>query len=209
MDIAKFRKKPLLGIMRGIKPDVIEPLAEAVISGGLETVEITMNTDNAPALIRSMVKAGRGRLTIGAGTVLTMNELESALDAGATFIVMPALIRDVIDTCVKQKIPVFPGALTPHEVFEAAQAGAAMVKIFPAKFFGPEYFRELKGPFNKIELLACAGVTPENMKDYFASGASAVSFGASVFRKEWLDSKDFKSITSRVSDYVRQLPRQG
>jgi 2-dehydro-3-deoxyphosphogluconate aldolase/(4S)-4-hydroxy-2-oxoglutarate aldolase len=195
--------------MRGIKPEVIEPLAEAVISGGLETVEITMNTDNAPALIRSMVKAGRGRLTIGAGTVLTMEELQSALDAGATFIVMPALIRDVAQYCVKNKIPAFPGALTPQEIYQASQAGASMVKVFPAKFFGPEYFREIKGPFNDIELLACAGVTPENMKDYFASGASAVSFGASVFKKEWLDSKDFKSITSRVSDYVRQLPRQG
>jgi 2-dehydro-3-deoxyphosphogluconate aldolase/(4S)-4-hydroxy-2-oxoglutarate aldolase len=206
MDIAKFKKKPLLGIMRGVKPDTIEPLAEAIVSAGLETVEITMNTENAPVLIRSMAKASRGRFSIGAGTVLSVAELKSALDAGATFIVMPALIRDVIDTCVKQKIPVFPGALTPHEILEAWKAGATMVKIFPAKFFGPEYFREIKGPFNKIELLACAGVTPENMKDYFTSGASAVSFGASVFKKEWLDKKDFKSIESRVRDYVKQLP---
>ena len=206
MDIAKFRKKPLLGIMRGVKPDDIDPLAEAAISAGLETIEITMNTDNAPTLIRSMVRAAKGRLAIGAGTVLTMEDLKTALDAGATFIVMPVLIRDVAETCAKNRIPVFPGALSPQEIYDAWQAGATMVKVFPAKLFGPEYFREIKGPFEKIELLACAGVTPENMKDYFACGASAVSFGASVFKREWLDKKDFKSITNRIKDYIREMP---
>jgi 2-dehydro-3-deoxyphosphogluconate aldolase/(4S)-4-hydroxy-2-oxoglutarate aldolase len=205
VDITKFRKKPLMGIMRGVKTDDIEPLAEAAISAGLETIEITMNTDNAPTLIRSMVRAAKGRLAIGAGTVLTMEDLKAALDAGATFIVMPVLIRDVAEICVKNKIPVFPGALSPQEIYDAWQAGAAMVKIFPAKLFGPEYFREIKGPFDKIELLACAGVTPENMKDYFTCGASAVSFGASVFKREWLDKKDFKSIANRIKDYVKEM----
>lgn len=206
MDIAKFKKKPLMGIIRGVKLDVIEPLAEAVIAAGLETVEITMNTDNAPLLIRSLSKAAKGRLTVGAGTVLTIPELESAMDAGATFIVMPSVVREVTEHCAKNRIPVFPGALTPKEIYDAWRSGATMVKVFPAKFFGPEYFREIKGPFNKIELLACAGVTPENMKDYFACGASAVSFGASVFRKEWLDKGDFRSVADRVGGYVRSLP---
>lgn len=206
MDIDVFKKRPLLGILRGAKLDVIEPLIETVISAGLETIEITMNTPNAPELIRAAVAAGKKRITIGAGTVLTIEDLENALNAGATFIVMPVLVREVVTYCVGRKIPVFPGALTPHEIYDAWQAGATMVKVFPAKFFGPEYFREIKGPFNNIELLACAGVTPENMKDYFASGASAVTFGASVFRKEWLADKDFKSIERSIVNYVRQLP---
>lgn len=206
MDLNRFKKKPLMGIMRGVKPDEIDPLAEAMISAGLETIEITMNTEGAGALIRSMVKAAKGRLAVGAGTVLAMADLKSALDAGATFIVMPALIRDVAEYCVKNKIPVFPGALTPQEIYDAWHAGASMVKVFPAKVFGPEYFREIKGPFNNIELLACAGVTPENMKDYFKCGASAVSFGASVFKREWLDRKDFRSVSGRIRDYVNNLP---
>ncbi|MCX5706127.1 MAG: bifunctional 4-hydroxy-2-oxoglutarate aldolase/2-dehydro-3-deoxy-phosphogluconate aldolase, partial [Candidatus Omnitrophica bacterium] len=96
----------------------------------------------------------------------------------------------------------FPGAFTPGEIYQAWNAGATYVKVFPAKFFGPEYFREIKAPFNNIELLACSGVAPENMKDYFAAGASAVSFGASVFRKEWLAAKDFKSITQAVKRFM-------
>lgn len=195
-----------MGIMRGIKHEEIAPLAEAVIEGGLETVEITMNTVGAPDLIRKMVSSAKGRLAIGAGTVLSIGDLEKAIDAGATFIVMPALIREVVEACVKKKVPVFPGALTPQEIYDAWQAGATMVKVFPAKVFGPEYFREIRGPFNNIELLACAGVTPENVKDYFKCGASAVSFGASVFKREWLDKKEFGVIAARVRDYVSALP---
>ena len=98
--------------------------------------------------------------------------------------------------------PVFPGAFTPQEVYQAHNAGATMVKVFPAKLFGPEYLRELKGPFNDIELLACSGVTPDNLKDYFANGASAVSFGASVFRKDWLAKGDFQAIAHAVKKFV-------
>lgn len=193
-----FKKKPILGILRGANLDIIEPLIETVISSGLETLEITMNTQGASELIKKAKKASRGRLVLGAGTVLTIKDLKSALKSGATFIVMPVLVNDVVRYCAKHKIPVFPGALSPQEIYLAYEAGATMVKVFPAKFFGPEYFREIKGPFKDIELLACGGVTAENLKDYFSSGANAVSFGASVFRKDWLLNKDFKSVGQAV-----------
>ncbi|MFA5261662.1 MAG: bifunctional 4-hydroxy-2-oxoglutarate aldolase/2-dehydro-3-deoxy-phosphogluconate aldolase, partial [Candidatus Omnitrophota bacterium] len=91
------------------------------------------------------------------------------------------------DFCVGHNIPFFPGALTPLEIYQAWQAGAAMVKVFPAKFFGPAYFKEIKGPFADIALLACGGVTPETLPSYFTNGASAVAFGGSIFRREWLN----------------------
>jgi 2-dehydro-3-deoxyphosphogluconate aldolase / (4S)-4-hydroxy-2-oxoglutarate aldolase len=202
MDIAVFKKKPILGILRGIEIDLIEPLIETVVSAGLETLEITMNTPQAPELIHRSKQISGKRLTLGAGTVLTQQDLKMALGVGASFIVMPVLVREIVEYCVKHKIPVFPGALTPQEIYQAHVAGATMVKVFPAKFFGPEYFREIKGPFNKIELLACAGVTPKNLKDYFVSGASAVSFGASIFRKDWLAAKDFKAIGRAVKSFL-------
>ena len=107
MDIKRFKKLPILGILRGVEMDEISPLVEAVTAGGLETIEITMNTSGAPELIREMVKASRGRLTIGAGTVLSMDSLKAALDAGATFIVMPTLVSGITEYCVKNKIAVF------------------------------------------------------------------------------------------------------
>ncbi len=202
MDVAVFKKKPIFGILRGAGEGIIEPLIETVIEAGLETLEITMNTAGAGELIRKAKRVAAGRLTLGAGTVLSMEDLKLAIKSGATFIVMPVLIKEVVTYCVKRKIPAFPGAFTPQEIFTAWEAGATMVKVFPAKFFGPEYFREIKGPLNKIELLACSGVTPENMHDYFSSGASAVTFGASVFRKDWLLNKDFKAIGQAVKKFM-------
>ena len=202
MDVAVLKKKPILGIIRGVEESQIEPLIETVIDAGLETLEITMNTPGAPELIRRAKQVAAGRLTLGAGTVLSMKDLKLALKSGATFIVTPVLIKQVVEFCVKNKIPVFPGALSPGEIYHAWNAGATMVKVFPAKFFGPEYFREIKGPFNNIQLLACSGVTPENMKDYFASGATAVSFGESVFKKDWLRNKDFKAIGQAVKRFM-------
>lgn len=204
MDIAKFRKKPVLGILRGITSDCIEPLTETVVSAGLGAIEITMNTKDAASLINKMVRCAKGRISVGAGTVLGMDPLRSALDAGASFIVMPVLIENIVRYCVKNKIPVFPGALTPQEIYNAWNAGATMVKVFPSNFFGPEYFKEIKGPFNDIELLACGGVTPENMREYFDCGAGAVSFGANVFKKEWLAKKDFASIGAAVRRYIEE-----
>jgi 2-dehydro-3-deoxyphosphogluconate aldolase / (4S)-4-hydroxy-2-oxoglutarate aldolase len=204
MDVKRFKQQPLLGILRGITADMVGPLIESVFSAGLETIEITMNTEGAPQLIAQAVKASRKKLTIGAGTVLSMKDLRAALQAGATFIVMPVVVEDVIRFCVKNKIPVFPGALTPQEIYTAWNLGATMVKVFPAKCFGPEYFKEIRGPFGNIALLACSGVTPETMCDYFKNGASAISFGASVFRNEWLKKKDFNSITNALKDYTNR-----
>lgn len=205
MDIEKFKRLPILGILRGIDIESVEPLVEASISAGLKTIEITMNTRGAAMLIEKAVAIGGKRLTVGAGTVLGVKSLEIAFDAGATFIVTPVLVEDVMKYCVKNKIPVFPGALSVQEIYNAWNAGATMVKVFPSGSFGPKYFKEIKGPFNDIELLACGGVTPENMKEYFSSGASAVAFGEGVFKKEWLADKDFKSIGEAVKRYVDVL----
>jgi len=206
MNALQFRKKPIMGIVRGVELEQIEPLIDTVISSGLETLEITMNTKNATQIIGEAARIAQRRLMLGAGTVLNMDSLKRALDSGATFIVMPTLIGDVLAYCVKHKIPVFPGALTPQEIYYAWKEGATMVKVFPAKCFGPEYFREVKGPFNDIELMAVAGVTPQNMREYFAFGASAVAFGASVFKKEWLQKNDYSSISCAIKAYIGQLP---
>lgn len=201
MQLDRFRRLPLLGIVRGIGVDVVEPLTDVVIDAGLETIEITMNTAAAPELIRRMSTRAGTRLMVGAGTVLDVDMLGAARDAGASFIVMPCLIPTVTERCVADGVPVFPGALTPHEIHNAHVAGATMVKVFPAAAFGPSYLREIKGPFADIELLACGGVSAENMADYFSCGASAVAFGGSVFRREWLAAGEL----GRVRDEVHKL----
>ena len=202
MDVSRFKKLPILGILRCSGSAPIEELVEAIVSSGLETIEITMNSDSAGSLIERSVRAAKGRLMIGAGTVLNMNTLKLALDAGATFIVSPTLVKDVTEYCVKRAIPVFPGALTPQEIYDAWRSGATMVKVFPAAMFGPSYIKEIKAPFNDIELLACGGVTLENIKAYFAAGAGAVAFGGSIFKKSSLDKREFALIERLIRDLI-------
>ncbi len=201
MNPTQFKKLPILGILRGVSLDRIEPLTRSIISSGLKTIEIAMNTPLAAKVLHKAKKIARGRLSIGAGTVLTMKDLDKALDNGAEFIIMPTLVPDVVEHCVKKKIPVFPGALTPQEIYNAWRSGATMVKIFPAKFLGPGYLREIKGPFKDIKLLACGGVSPHNVKSFFQSGASAVAFGASIFKKEWIKRKEF----FRIEECIKEL----
>lgn len=205
MDIARFKKLPILGILRCSGPAPIEELVETIVSSGLETIEITMNSDSAESLIKRAVRASKGRLMIGAGTVLGMDTLKAALDAGATFIVSPTLVEDVTEYCVKHAIAVFPGALTPQEIYNAWRKGATMVKVFPAAMFGPSYIKEIKAPFGDIELLACGGITPENIKTYFESGAGAVAFGGSIFKKSSLDKKEFKLIERSIKDLISSI----
>ncbi len=209
MNVDDFRRLPIIGILRGGDNVAIEPIVETVADAGLETMEITMNTPGAPGLIRRAVAAAKGKLSVGAGTVLSSDDLEAALGAGASFIVMPTLVREVVAECTQRGFPVFPGALTPQEIFEAWKAGATMVKVFPAKFFGPGYFKEIKGPFGDVELLACGGVDTQSLADFFANGASAVAFGGSVFRPKWVEESRYDLIGDGVRallDAYRQRP---
>jgi 2-dehydro-3-deoxyphosphogluconate aldolase/(4S)-4-hydroxy-2-oxoglutarate aldolase len=202
MDVKKFKEFPLMGILRDIKLDAAGKLVETVLASGLKCVEVTMNTSGAAKLIKSMKGFAKGDLMIGAGTVLTMDDLRQGLDSGASFIVMPTLVVDVMAYCAKRSIPVFPGAFSPQEVYNCWQAGATMVKVFPAKFFGPDYIKELKGPFKNVELLACGGVNPDNIGEFFSCGASAVAFGGSIFKKEWIDKGEFSKIAEGIKALI-------
>lgn len=190
---------PILGIMRGIRKEDIEPLSKICITCGLEYVEITMNTELAPELISDLINVSENKISVGAGTVLNMSDLEKALKAGAKFIVSPSVIEDVIEECVRTKTPVFPGALTPTEVQKAWDKGATMVKLFPASLFGPGYIKELKGPFDKIRIMAVGGVSETNIRTFFENGAEAVAFGASIFNLKWMKEKQFNLIEERLN----------
>lgn len=202
MDLDAFEKLPLLGILRGIESKHVEPLAIAVGKTGLPALEITMNTPNAKELIKEMKYYSRGKFSVGAGTVLTFRDLDAAVAAGASFIVMPSLQLEVIRICVSQKIPVFPGAFTPTEIYKAWEMGATMVKVFPSSVVGPAYFAEIKGPFDSIKLLACGGINKQTIGDFFTKGASAAAFGASIFKKEWLDTNNYEAIGAEITGLI-------
>lgn len=205
MNVNEFKNRPVLGILRGILKEMVEPIVETSIASGLKAIEVTMNTDGASELIREMQKISNGRLYVGAGTVLTIDQLNLALKSGATFIVSPVLIKEVASYCDSNKIPFFPGAFTPQEIYNAWRAGATMVKVFPAGKLGPTYFKDIKGPFNDIELLACGGVNEDTIGQFFKNKASAVAFGGGVYKKEWLENKDYKRIGESIKSLIKNF----
>jgi len=205
MDVARFKKLPIMGILRAVEQEAIEPLINTIVASGMETMEIAMNTANAACLIKKAVKFANNKLTVGAGTILNLESLKAAQDAGATFVVMPTFVKEVALYCVKFKIPFFPGALTPSEIHAAWCEGATMVKVFPAGIFGPAYFSYLKGPFPEIKLMAVGGVRQDNISEYFAKGASALAVGASIFDTNQIKSGNFQAIEKLLSGLVKKV----
>jgi len=194
----------ILGIIRGADKNNILEVISAAVAGGIDQLEITLNTPDALELIKIASKSRE----VGAGTVLNVKEAEAAVAAGAGFIVSPLTDLETIKYCKKNKIPVYPGALTPTEIWRAWEVGADMVKVFPIKLFGgPDYVRELKAPFNEIKILACGGVSPQNIKEYFKAGAAGVAVGNSVFNRELMGKRSFELIEQKARELVQALSR--
>jgi 2-dehydro-3-deoxyphosphogluconate aldolase/(4S)-4-hydroxy-2-oxoglutarate aldolase len=201
-DSELFKYEPVLGIIRGVSESSLEGVLDSARDAGLKFLEITLNTDHALQLIETAVKKYEGSLCIGAGTVRTRKQAEQAVASGSQFLISPALNDEVASYCRDQALPYFPGALTPSEIEKAWQAGATMVKVFPASQWGPKYFREIKGPFEDILLMAVGGVSTDNIPAYFSSGASAVAVGGSVFSLSRMVNGEFSKIHNDLKEIL-------
>jgi 2-dehydro-3-deoxyphosphogluconate aldolase/(4S)-4-hydroxy-2-oxoglutarate aldolase len=178
---ALFKKLPVVGILRFLKRAEVEKLVPASLEGGLCNIEVTMNTAGAEDLIRLTADLVGAKGNVGAGTVTTIETLDRAIKAGATFIVTPAVVPDVIQACVQRKIPVMPGAMTPTEILSAWRMGATMVKVFPADQLGPGHIKAVKAPFPEIPLMPTGGVTVETLPAFKKAGADAFGVGSPLF----------------------------
>ncbi|QPJ63364.1 MAG: bifunctional 4-hydroxy-2-oxoglutarate aldolase/2-dehydro-3-deoxy-phosphogluconate aldolase [Candidatus Nitronauta litoralis] len=201
-NLNSFLSCPVMGILRGISLEQTEPVLEAAHNAGLRYVEVTLNTPDAFTIIKNASRTFAGRFTFGAGTVLSVDEARQALDSGATFLVSPTLNETVAAFCAKEKVAYFPGAFTPTEIERAWNASAAMVKVFPASQLGPGYFKEIKGPFSDIKMMAVGGVRAGNAHEYLKSGAKAVAVGGSIFSRERLASGDTASIQKDLQEIL-------
>lgn len=201
-DFAVFKKEPALGIVRGVSKNALTGVMDAAVSAGLKFVEITINTAGAFELMGEVSKKYSESLCVGAGTVLSRQDAETACSAGAKFIVSPTLNEEVAVYCREKPLPYFPGAYTPTEIEKAWNSGAVMVKVFPASRLGPSYFKEIKGPFNHIPLMAVGGVKPDNIEDFFRAGASAIAIGASVFSPDRMENNQFDDIRKDLREIL-------
>lgn len=204
----RYHKAPIVGIVRGLPLDTVRPITQAYRDAGLYTLEITMNTSGAAETI-SVLREEFPDMNIGAGTVCTMEDLTSALDAGAQFIVTPISVEEVVRHAVSQQVPVFPGAYSPTEIYQAWIWGASAVKIFPATQLGAQFIKDVLAPLNEIKLLPTGGVSLENIRSFFAAGAVGVGMGSSLLDKQLIEEGDFAGlqkhfteIKNKIADFV-------
>lgn len=176
----KFYETPVVGIFRGFSIEKIQQIIPVYIESGFHTVEVTMNSPESKKSI-TMLASKYPNLNVGAGTVCSMNDLNDALNAGAQFIVTPIVNVEIINHCVVQKIPIFPGAYTPTEIYQAWNLGASAVKVFPATQLGVNYIKDILGPLNHIKLLPTGGVHQNNITQFMDAGCIGVGMGSSLF----------------------------
>ena len=199
-----FSKMPVVGIMRNFSNESIEAIVPLYKKAGLTTLEITMNSSNAEEVITHLSK-NHPDLNIGAGTVCNIDDLEKALGAGASFIVTPIMDNEVMQVCRESNVPIFPGAFTPLEIYNAWKAGASAVKIFPATQLGPGYVKDVLGPLNQVKLLPTGGVSIENIEAFFNAGAVGVGMGSTIFDKKSIGTQDYDSLFTHFQKIYKKV----
>lgn len=200
-----FNKMPLIGIIRNLSIEDIKYAMEVFAEAGFTNVEVTLNTKNATEAIAYMAQQYAGKINIGAGTVCTLNDLEMAVDAGAQFIVSPIIKKEVIVKSVAMGIPIFPGAFTPTEIYEAWELGAPMVKVYPAGSLGPEYITSVLSPLNAIKLLPTGGVNVSNAKAFMKAGAYGLGVGGELFNKKIIASRDKNNLLAHFDLFKKEM----
>jgi 2-dehydro-3-deoxyphosphogluconate aldolase / (4S)-4-hydroxy-2-oxoglutarate aldolase len=176
-----FARQRLMAILRGYSPDRSVELAEKAWALGITAVEVPIQTADALASLRAVVSAGQGHgKVVGAGTVITADQLTAAVDAGAAFTVAPGLDLDTAVAARRHGIPHLPGVATATELQNAASAGLEWVKVFPARVLGPDWFTIVRGPFPAMTFVATGGIDASNAALYLEAGARVVAVGSAL-----------------------------
>lgn len=178
------------------------PLADALVKGGLPCAEVTFRTSAAKESIRRMTEKYPDML-VGAGTVLTTEQIDQAVEAGAKFIVSPGFDPEIVDACIKKEIPIFPGCITPSEVAQAVKRGLQVVKFFPAEQFGSvETIKALAAPYTMIKFMPTGGVNAKNLKDYLSCDKIICCGGSWMVKGDLIKAGEFDKICEMTKEAV-------
>jgi 2-dehydro-3-deoxyphosphogluconate aldolase / (4S)-4-hydroxy-2-oxoglutarate aldolase len=204
--LSTLRAGGLVPVIRADSAEVAVRVTDALVEGGIRTIEITMTVPDALQAIRSVASRFGQEVLLGAGTVTDRKMALGALEAGAEFLVSPCLVPEVIASAQELGVPVLPGAMTPTEVFSAWSLGGDIVKVFPASHAGgPTYLKALKGPFPQIDLLPTGGVNLDTIAAFIEAGAVAVGVGGELVLKSAIAAGDFDRITVLARQFVDAL----
>ncbi|ASE34745.1 bifunctional 4-hydroxy-2-oxoglutarate aldolase/2-dehydro-3-deoxy-phosphogluconate aldolase [Mammaliicoccus sciuri] len=175
-----IKETKLIAILRNANPNDILPIVETLYKAGIRAIEVTMNSPKALESIELISNEMKGKVVVGAGTVLDAESARLAILSGATFILSPTVDKDTIRMSKKYGTVSIPGAMTPTEILEAYEYGGDIIKVFPTTSLGPEYIKDLQGPLPHIPLLPTGGVSIDNVTDFIEAGAVGVGLGSAL-----------------------------
>lgn len=206
--IQKVLDKKIVAIVRGVYGQDAVNLAKALYAGGIELLEVTFDQSKPESLnrtsdtVKMLCQELGDKMYFGAGTVTTIEMLNLAKEAGASFIVSPDFNPEVIKATVEAGMVSMPGAMTPTEILTAWRAGADFVKVFPTAGLGSSYIKAVRGPLNHIRLLAVGGVNEKNIAEFLAAGCVGAGVGGNLVNKTWIANGEWDKITALAKEFI-------
>ncbi|GLB61499.1 bifunctional 4-hydroxy-2-oxoglutarate aldolase/2-dehydro-3-deoxy-phosphogluconate aldolase [Cytobacillus sp. NCCP-133] len=202
--LEELKKRKIVAVIRGARPEQILPISKALLAGGVSTFEITVETPGVCRLIEKVKEEFGNEIIVGAGTVLDPETARAVILAGAEFIFSPTVNAETIQMAKRYGVLSIPGALTPTEILSAYEQGGDLIKVFPADVMGVSYFKSLQGPLPQIPLMPTGGINAENIQSYLKAGAVAAGAGSSLVNAKNLNSEeDYKSLTEKAKHFVK------
>lgn len=200
--INRLTENGVVAVIRKIPKEKVSKVAESLIAGGVNALEVTLDGEDAFNVIEKLVSEFKDQAVIGAGTVIDAISAELAIRSGAEFIVSPVLREEVIKTTLRNGKISIPGANTPTEMLTAIEYGANIVKVFPASVGGPEFIQNVRGPLPQIPIIPTGGIDFENAAAFIKAGAIAVGAGGNLVDNQAISEDNYEKITVLAKKYV-------
>ncbi|PRX28276.1 2-keto-3-deoxy-phosphogluconate aldolase [Orenia metallireducens] len=201
--LKKILDKGVVPVLRTMDTEKMFKAIEALNKGGIDVFEITLDNPAALDVIKELsIRMKDTDVLVGAGTVLDGETARAAILAGAEFIFCPTFNKDVIDVCNRYAKVVIPGVMTPTEAINAYQAGADLVKVFPAGVLGPKYIKSIKGPLPHISIISTGGINLDNAADFIKAGVEGIGAGGSLVDKEAINNENYEELTKKAKQFI-------
>jgi 2-dehydro-3-deoxyphosphogluconate aldolase / (4S)-4-hydroxy-2-oxoglutarate aldolase len=195
----------VIAVIRLADGKELRAVADALLEGGVRALEVTMTVPNAVARIEELAASLPSEALLGAGTVLDVDTARVVIRAGARFVVSPVFRKPLIDACHDHDVPMMPGCFTPTEILEAWDAGADVIKVFPATALGPMFFKDVRSPLPQLRLVPTGGVTRENAGEWIRAGAIAIGVGTALVDRKAVAERRFDAITAAARHFVEAV----
>lgn len=203
--LQRIEASGVVAVIRLRDPELVQGVVDALLAGGVRALEITMTVPRAVELIAQIAPQLPSEFLLGAGTVIDAQTARQVIDAGARFIVSPVYKREVIDVCRERDVVAAPGCFSPTEILTAWEAGADVVKVFPATALGPGYIKDVLAPLPHVKLMPTGGVTKENAGDWIKAGAVALGVGTSMVDAKAVSERRFNVVTENARHFVNAV----